>query len=391
MTAAARAFDDGDQQTAVMPPPQEARGSAKMKMPPAPPAGDLDSRPEPDGLTTPYDMPSAFEPIDDRSYEPTPALLAAKAEPLGGTKTGRPPARSKAPRSSKPPRAPRSGAGRPGKPPAGPSKARGRKSGGQSGAAKLLIGFGILAALAGGAAFYFFTQGDGGTDAALTTGEGQPTDGADGTDGVSPETGDATDPAVEPEATSDPIASPEAELPPVVSFDEAAVGPIQSETEYQVGIQGGPTDALYRILVDGEPQAEPAAELPPTVFAPGRHLLVIEITNPAGTTSTDPVVVYALGPIPAASYRANLSSVHLVDEGWGEAVRQFDEFVAAGHTDLELMPSDWFPSLVPGYWNLFVDGFETAEQALEYCGQHELAVPDDCFAVQFDPDAPAGG
>ena len=73
--------------------------------------------------------------------------------------------------------------------------------------------------------------------------------------------------------------------------------------------------------------------------------------------------MYAVGPIPEASYRANLSSVNVAEEGWAEAVRQFDEFVAAGHAELELMPSDWFPSLVPGYWNLFVDGFGTRDEA----------------------------
>ena len=353
---------------------------------PPPPADDLDPRPGADGPTTPYDVPSAFEPIDDRAYEPTPALLAAKAEPLGGAKTGRPPARSKANRPSKPPRA---GAGRPGKPPVGPSKARGRKPPGRSGTPKMLIGLGVLVLIiAGGGIYYMLGNGDE-TDPNLTLEDGQV---GDGGDSISTDTDVTTDQADPTGTTDEAIASPGAveDPPPVVSFDEAAVGPIQSETEYQVGIQGGPSDALYRVLVDGEPQAEPAPELQPTVFVPGRHLLVIEITSPTATTSTDPVVVYALGPIPEASYRANLSSVNVAAEGWGEAVRQFDEYVAAGHANLKLMPSDWFPSLVPGYWNLFVDGFDTAEDALAYCAQHELAVPDDCFAVQFDPDAPAG-
>ncbi|MCP3987630.1 MAG: hypothetical protein GY724_01030, partial [Actinomycetia bacterium] len=331
-------------------------------------------------------MPSAFEPVDDRAYEPTPALLAAKAEPLGEAKTGRAPARSKANRSSKPGRAPKAGAPRPGKPPAGPSKARSRRSGGRSSmSSKMVAGIvGGVALLAVGLVAFLLTRGSDESDPGFTLNEDGVSNTSISAETVAPAVDEAT-------TTTAVVAAPAASLPAVVSFDEAAIGPIQSETEYQVGIQDGPGSALYRLLIDGEPQAEPAPQLPLTVFTPGRHLLVVEITSPEGDVATDPVVVYALGSIPAASFRANLSSVHIETEGWREAVRQFDEFVAAGHTEMELMPSDWFPSLVPGYWNLFVDGFATGDEALAYCAQFELAVPDDCFAVHFDPDAPAGG
>ena len=72
-------------------------------------------------------------------------------------------------------------------------------------------------------------------------------------------------------------------------------------------------------------------------------------------------------------------------------MRQFDEFVAAGHTDGQLMPSDWFPSLTPGYWNIFVGGFSDKPAAVTYCEAVGLAGPDQCFPQFFDPDASAGG
>lgn len=331
-----------------------------------PPGGDA----RPDGPNR-FDTADAFEPMADRTKERTPALLAAKTEPLGGAK----PRRDAGGGSGRNPRP----SSRPGRDGGGPSRSRNQARKPNDGP-KALIGIGIAAVLLIGAGVYFFTRGSDGDDSSLEAIQSEDTAG-EGTEGAVSSAPQQT--TLEPEAP--------AATPPVVVFDEAAIGPIQAETEYAVSVSGGPQSAMYRLLVDGEPQAEPAAELPPASFAPGRHLLVIEITSPEGDHSTDPVLVYAVGGIPEPSYRANLSSVNVEEEGWAEAVRQFDEFVAAGHTDLELMPSDWFPSLLPGYWNLFIDGFANADEALAYCAEFELAVPDECFAVHFDPDAPAGG
>jgi hypothetical protein len=156
-------------------------------------------------------------------------------------------------------------------------------------------------------------------------------------------------------------------------------------------VSGGPAQASYQLLVDDAPQADPAPALPPVTFTPGRHLLVVNITSAEGNTSTAPVVVYALGPAPEPSYRANLASIDTTTEGWGVAVRRFDEYIAQGHSNLKLMPSDPYPSLKPGYWNIFVDGFADETAALAYCAQYNLAVPSDCFARYFDANAPASG
>jgi len=127
------------------------------------------------------------------------------------------------------------------------------------------------------------------------------------------------------------------------------------------------------------------------MFSPGLHLLVVEITTPADLTTTVPVLVYAVEGLPPAGFRANLSSVNIENQGWAEAVRQFEEFVGLGHTDIQLMPSNWFPSRTPGHWDLFVGGFESSQTASDYCAQFSLAVPGQCFPVFIDPDAPAGG
>ncbi|MDH3681732.1 MAG: hypothetical protein OEV40_17485, partial [Acidimicrobiia bacterium] len=192
-------------------------------------------------------------------------------------------------------------------------------------------------------------------------------------------------------ATSAEPAGPATGLTPVVIFDEAAIGPIDAGVSYTIAIGEGPGNATYQLLVDGEAQAEPAPELPPVVFTPGRHLLVVNITSPEGNLSTDPVLVYAVGETPALTWRANLSSVNVETEGWAEAVRQYEDFVAAGHTELQLMPSERFPALTPGYWNLYIGGFEDNAAATAYCEQYGLTVPDQCFPQLADPNAAAGG
>ena len=252
----------------------------------------------------------------------------------------------------------------------------------------MLLGLGLgLVILAGLAAFWFLTK-DGGesvTSDEAASGESI----ADAPLDASP----ATDTALDTLTSEDDPAGPETTNPPQVSFDEAAVGPVAAGQEYTVGVNGGPTDAAtYQLFIDGEPSAEPAPTLAPVVFEPGRHLLEIAVSSPsAGEVSTTPVVVYAVGEIPGGvTYRANLSSVNVQTEGWAEAVRQFDDFSQA-HADLQLMPSDWFPDLVPGYWNLFVGGFGTDAEAKAYCTAAGLEIPVDCFSQQVNADTVASG
>jgi hypothetical protein len=337
--------------------------------PPGPPPDDLDSLSDDLGALS----SSYGDEYDDLGRGPTPALLAAKAEPLGDPSVARRPNR----RPAKPGRP--SGASQAAKANRSRNRPNRRKPKEPS---KALMALGVVAIIAAGfGAAYFLTRGGG------IPGTGE--DDAAITDDV------VTDSSDETEATSTTAAptGPAAGLPPVVVFDEAAFGPIQAGVEYNVTVGDGPSDATYQLLVDGEPQAEPAPELAPAMFAPGRHLLEISVISAEGNLSTDPVVVYALGDPPAQGYWANLASVNTDAEveGWAEAVRRFDEFVAAGHTNLQLIPSDLYPSLPPGYWILYVGGFSDTDTASAYCEEHGLLSADQCWARPFDPNAPAGG
>ena len=370
MSAAARAkvASEGEDPTGYFPGPGDFPSDSQRA--PAPPGfDDFDAFDDFDSVASRYDAPSAFDAIDDLGQEPTPALLAARAEPLGAAPKAR--------------RSPQRRSGKGSDAAARVAKARAQNRRKPREPSKLLLALGMVVVIvAGVAAAWFFNQSGGDGDDTAATGE----DAAVTEDGT-----EQADEAVtgEDQAMEDEVAAPETALPPVVIFDEAAVGPIDAGTAYQIAVGDGPGGAQYQLFVDGAATAEPAPELAPVSFEPGRHLLVIEITSPEGSTATDPVVVYAVGEIPGPGYRANLSSVNVETEGWAEAVRQFDDFVAAGHTDLQLMPSDWFPSLVPGYWNIFVGGFETSTAATEYCESFGLEVPVQCFAQRFDPDAPA--
>ena len=65
-----------------------------------------------------------------------------------------------------------------------------------------------------------------------------------------------------------------------------------------------------------------------------------------------------------------------------QAIRQFDEYRAAGHDALQLLP------ISPGYWNLFIGGLgEDRAAAQTYCESFNLAVPDQCFPTYYEPTA----
>ncbi|MEM7339344.1 MAG: hypothetical protein AAF467_11890 [Actinomycetota bacterium] len=359
--------------------PPKAPGPAAPTAFPGPGAGapdDATSRVG-GGRTRRGERKSAFTPMEDvGSPEPTPALLAARAEPLADSGP------SARPRTGDGPRAAALGGD-------GPRRSSGSASGGPTNSRrqvrrkpkeppKLLIGLGVAGILLFGAlAAFFLTRG--GDDSETATG----LEDAAVTDTTVEDVAGPTDDL----ATTDSTVAEAVELPPVVIFDEAAVGPVQSGQPYKVAVGDGPADSQVRLIVDDEPVTEFAPELPEVTFTPGRHLLVIEAQSGGTTVATDPVVIYAVGELPPVSYRANLSSVDMQAEGWAEAIRQFDEYTAAGHTELELMPSDWFADLPTGYWNIFVGGFQSATEASEYCEQFGLAQPDDCFPRRVDPDA----
>ncbi|MDH3294924.1 MAG: hypothetical protein OER95_11465 [Acidimicrobiia bacterium] len=225
----------------------------------------------------------------------------------------------------------------------------------------------------------------------------------DGSDSTDTFAADDVDPAsdlveeeLEPEGSStdstplDDPASTVTELSdnPVLTLAGAADGPLLTETEYEMAIEGVPVGAQYLVVVDDLPQ-EPALDYLPVLILPeGRHTLKVDVSAGGKTATTNPVDVYVLAPQLAATHRANLSSVSISEEGWAEAIRQFDEFRAAGHEGLMLSPSDPYPSLLPGYWNLYVPGFANNAEAQAYCVGAGLAIPDECFPAPFDPDAP---
>ncbi len=198
------------------------------------------------------------------------------------------------------------------------------------------------------------------------------------------------DPAAGEAATDDTVADTtpavtELSDNPVLSLTGAAEGPLETETEYEMMIEGVPAGAEYLVVVDDLPQ-EPALNYLPVLILPeGRHSIRVDVSAGGKTASTNPVDIYVLAPELTATYRANLSSVSIADEGWDEAMRQFDEFRAAGHEGLMLSPSDPYPSLLPGFWNLYVPGFSNRAEAQAYCEGAGLAIPDACFPAPFDP------
>ncbi|MFV0259515.1 MAG: protein kinase domain-containing protein [Acidimicrobiales bacterium] len=195
---------------------------------------------------------------------------------------------------------------------------------------------------------------------------------------------DADDAATDPTGTAMSV-SGTADTALALAFDEAADGPVRSGESYTLTVDGADPAAGYRLIEDGSAVAEGSG---PFTYTPvrGRHELQLESSTDPAVRSA-PLELYAIGELPPAGYRVNLASVPNGPGNWPVALARFDELVAAGHTDLELLPSDWFPNLTPGYWNLFVPGFgDQPTLGVAYCDSFGLAVPDDCFTSFFDPD-----
>ncbi len=249
---------------------------------------------------------------------------------------------------------------------------------------KLLLGLAVgLVVLVGVAVAYLLTRGDGTTtevaDAAPEAGVSTDDTEAAPLEDAAP-AADADVPAAEPEPVVDE---------PTLFFDEAQTAPLREGETYSIDLVGEPEGSLLQVVVDERPQGSPDAVLPDLILPAGRHSLYIQITNGAEVTSSTPVDVYVLGPEPVLGYRANLSSVDMQTEGWAEAIRQFDEYRAAGHEGLQLAP------LTPGYWNIFIGGLgedrSDVSGVTEYCGSFELEVPVDCFADFYEPTGAATG
>ena len=171
-----------------------------------------------------------------------------------------------------------------------------------------------------------------------------------------------------------------------LQLDPAAKGPLDLDKAYPVSVVGGVAGATYQLVVDEAPIGSPTETLTEfTPASPGRHAVAARATVGSRTVTSDPIQVYVIGAVPKTGYRANLQAVTVKDGNWANALAAFDQLTAAGHTNLQLLPSERFATLKPGYWNLFVPGFDDRQGALDYCAQFGLAVPGQCFAGRFDP------
>ena len=174
----------------------------------------------------------------------------------------------------------------------------------------------------------------------------------------------------------------------VFRFPAGATGPLDAGESYELVVEGGDGASLYRLVVDGQAIGEPSNELTPLVAAAGRHSVAVEVTRGEVVEVTNTVETYTIGALPTPGLRVNLVSVAAEPDAWPIALRRYDELFEVGHVDLEMLPSDQFPSLTPGYWNLYVPDFgDDRAEATAYCERFSLEVPDECFVSFFDPNA----
>jgi serine/threonine protein kinase len=199
---------------------------------------------------------------------------------------------------------------------------------------------------------------------------------------VSSET--TTGPPVTPvETTSDPGPTE----PLVMSFPRSEVGPLRIGEPYVVQVRGGVPGATYRVIIDNQPVTA-TGETPPPFFAEaGRHQLQVQAVSERRVELSEPVEIYVAHRPPTSGYRANLSSIRSEPENWPEALRQFDQMVADGHTELKLSVSNRTEAnqLRP-YWNYYVDGFgEDRDAAQAYCDDRGLD-REQCLVARINSD-----
>lgn len=237
----------------------------------------------------------------------------------------------------------------------------------------MLLGVAVgLVVLAGAAVAWWLLNRD---DSVATTGD----EVADAT-----ETEDASAEPSSPDTSAAPLAEPLLEEP-LLQLNGAEGGPLEAGATYSIELVGAPPDALLEVVVGGSPKSDPSTVLPDLTFGPGRHTLSVNIDDGGTVFPSSSLEVFVLDEAPAAGFLANLASINIVSEGWDEAIRRYDEYRAAGHEGLQILP------ITPGFWNIFVPGLGTERAAVEaYCESFGLAVPDECFAKEFDPATYAG-
>lgn len=246
----------------------------------------------------------------------------------------------------------------------------------------LFAGLGVVGLLAVAAIWYFLIRQDDPASEFVA-------DGAESAQEATDQAVEGAQDAVAPETEApvdttpvDPAAPTTLEGPPTIAL-QGGGGPLATEVPYTVDMSPVPADSQFVVIVDGQEQSDPIDFVPDLVLPEGRHSLVIRALHGGQAIESNSVEVYVLPPTPATGWRANLSSVDLVNEGWEEALRQFDEYRAANHENLVLTPSDPYPELLPGYWNIYVGGFPDRAAASAYCESFGLEVPADCFPSDF--------
>ncbi|MGH1490060.1 MAG: serine/threonine protein kinase [Acidimicrobiales bacterium] len=212
---------------------------------------------------------------------------------------------------------------------------------------------------------------DPGSDSRAGTGTGT---GESPTDEESRETQDQP----EPVAGGGPL------QPLVLNFPRAEVGPLRIGEPYIVQVEGGLSEANYRIVVDNEPVTEARATPPPYFPRAGRHQLQVQAISDTRVQLSNVIEIYVAHRPPESGFRANLSSIRSEPENWPEALRQLDQMVADGHDDLKLSVSNRNEAnqLRP-YWNYYVDGFGDDKAAAQrYCDERELD-RDQCLVAEI--------
>ncbi len=258
-----------------------------------------------------------------------------------------------------------------------------------------LLGLGLLAVvLAGLGAAYFLTRDNGdGVETAVDSVED--VDSADGVGADADVVDDVDDAAagddVETTDTSPAAVSPTGE--PLLVMQDADTGPLTVDQAYPIEILSPPAAAQYQVIVDDLPQGNPFDVLPDLSLPAGYHTIYVEMIDGDTRTPTNVIDVHVFDDtVPPTGFRANLASIDIANEGWGEALERFKQYKADGHENLKLTPSDPYPSLPSGYWNIYVDNLgEDRAAALAYCEQAGLVVPDECFPSFFDAAAPTDG
>lgn len=193
-------------------------------------------------------------------------------------------------------------------------------------------------------------------------------------------------PALDDRDSAEPAVDPDA-FP--IAVDGAATGPLEAGVAHAVEVPTVPTDATFRLLVDGVQAGEGVGSVPDLVPAVGRHRLVVEMTSGGDVTSSEPVDYLAVGEL-APGFRAHLTRIPVEADRWSSVIDAYDALDAAGHDELELVVTDAVLGMTGGNWLLSVPGFgQDGEAAEAYCAEFDLELPERCHAglvVPADPD-----